>query len=69
MLFAGVEREREKEKWEILGAASEKRRQAGYKADEGVKRNKLRYILKSEKILNDFSDVFVLDWIIYTENE
>lgn len=49
----------------FLGAAPTNDNSPGYKADEGVKRNKLRYILnfllKQREILNDFSDVFVLD--------
>lgn len=43
-------------------------------SDREAERYKLRYILKSlyqasGEVVNDFSDAFVLDWIIYTQNE
>lgn len=60
------------EKWQALATktlSGGKRERA-----KGAGRYKLRYILKSlyqasGEVVNDFSDAFVLDWIIYTQNE
>jgi hypothetical protein len=56
-----------------FGCGSGKRRQPpDTKADEGVTKQIAvhpKLLQKKREMLNDFSDVFVLDWIIYTENE